>query len=187
MRRISKLVCGMLGAAALAGAGAARADVTWFVQGLFDDGTTFDGSFVIDNNGFIEKVSSITTARDTYAGSNSSLDNNTPPTAIDFQRTPGFDQDLRLFFAHDLSVATSSPNPILGGPSGPSYECRDSGFCFKGDPASGGTFHFVVSGQAQTTPFGSSAPEPASWALMIAGFALAGGALRRRTGWIPYS
>jgi len=33
---------------------------------------------------------------------------------------------------------------------------------------------------ARNVAVGASVPEPASWALMIAGFGLAGGALRRR-------
>jgi len=62
-------------------------------------------------------------------------------------------------------------NPIIGGASGPSYECQDSFNCYLG---TGRPVRYLDSG------FASAEPEPATWAMMLIGFLGLGFIARRR-------
>ena len=154
--------------------GAAQADVTWYVTGTFDDGGTLSGYFTVDVYGYPTTDYSITTTGGTsYAGLsykpiaesglNSSNPDNTPALVVFSQDFTA--ENLYLNFA-DLLKTGSAHNPITTG----SYECDN--FC------GGAPLRTLTSGFASIDPI-PSVPEPASWALMIAGFGLTGAAVRR--------
>jgi hypothetical protein len=152
-----------IGSAMLVLPSAATADVTWRVNGVFDDGTALTGTFAINPYGFLDTAALTTAAQAPFAGftytpANSST--GTTPTAIDFQ--PGYTSDLHLVFAANLSHPGT--NNIVSG-----YECIGSYSCFQ----AAGTVRTLVSGVA-------TVPEPASWALLTLGFAVTGGVLRAR-------
>ena len=50
-----------------------------------------------------------------------------------------------------------------------------------------GTYALTISGPGVITIGGAAVPEPASWAMMIAGFGLAGAAMRRRAPKVTYA
>ena len=90
---------------------------------------------------------------------------------------------LQLFFDTD-GPTTLSDQPGLGTafPSVPG----DNAFAFQWDRTLGAGQSFFVSQVSTYSPAAAAAaaaavPEPASWAMLIGGFGLAGGALRRRT------
>ena len=150
----------------------ASADTEWLVNATFDDGTTLTGTFVVNVYGYLESANLQTdtngafTAFD-YKTTNSSVATGvSSPYYIDFQ--PGYQSDLHVVFADALTVG-SQDNPIVIG--GASFECQGSFSCFDGG---GGNTRFIGSGSAQAVP------EPAVWALIFAGFAGLGGALRGR-------
>lgn len=161
MTGLSKAIAGVL---LLVLPAAASATVYWRVNGVFSDGTLLSGTFAINQYGFLSAASLTTEANApftgfTYAPGNSSESNGA--TYVDFQ--PSFQSDLHLVLANDLSHA--SVNPIAAG----SYECQASFNCYN---ATGGHTRYLTSGTA-------TVPEPASWALLGAGFAAVGGAARR--------
>ena len=154
----------------------ANADVTWLVTGSFDDGGALSGYFNINVYGFLAGYDLKTTAGSTdaafdYTPANSYYSNGT--FYIDAQ--PQYQSDLHLTFANDLGIASPN-NPIVGGSQGPSWECQGSYNCYL--PANG-AIRYITSGSASAL-----VPEPAAWALMLAGLGGLGSALRlarRRT------
>lgn len=91
-------------------------------------------------------------------------------------------RDGRLLLLDDTEAANSSLSLTDADPSDPLYLTRQLFLSF--ERADGGPFQFSYSGNitsliAAPAP-GNSVPEPSSWALMIAGFGLAGGAARQR-------
>ncbi len=173
---ISKRIFGgaTVAALALTLAGAAQADTSWHVTGTFNDGSTLVGDFTLNQYGFLANDFSLTTDAQTYIAGNSYYSNGN--FYVDFQ--PGYVQDLHLAFLNDLTSGASSPDPLIVGIGGPSYECQGSYSCFIGNPDNGGSYRWLVDGSAVSG--GGAVPEPATWALMIAGFGLAGTILRRR-------
>jgi PEP-CTERM motif len=155
-------------------ASAAKADVHWVIDNaIFDDGTTLNGYFNINVYGFLDGYDLKTLANGPfvavdYTPSNSFFSNGT--FYVDAQ--PGYQGDLHIEFANNLGVPESS-NAIVGGdPPGVSYECQGSFSCSNLD---GGATRFIASGVA------SAVPEPATWTMMLLGFAGLGFAGYRRT------
>ena len=173
---LTRLACAAAATACIAVLpSAANADVTWLVNGTFDDGTTVTGTFDINVYGYLENADLKTETNGVFTGFEyTTVDSYvaTGVTFVDFQ--PGYTSDLRLTFTDSLG-APEANNPIIGGEFGPSYECQGSYSCYV--PAGGDT-RYIASGFASA----GAVPEPAAWALMISGFGLAGAALRRRRG-----
>ncbi|HEY7900156.1 MAG TPA: PEPxxWA-CTERM sorting domain-containing protein [Caulobacteraceae bacterium] len=162
-----------MGVAALASAPSqALANVTWAVHAFFDDKTTLTGTFTVNVYGFLQAANLTTetngvfntftyTMADSYAAS----DGVDSPSYVDFQ--PGYQSDLHIVFANPLTIgAPNNPIEVFG----TSFECQGSFSCFD---QGGGNTRFIAEGFAV-------APEPGEWALMLAGFAGVGAALRRR-------
>jgi hypothetical protein len=168
----------MLGACAAALAmGAATqacADVTWYVEGVFDDGGTLSGHFTINVYGWLLNDYELTTTDGSempgfvYTKNTSYYQNGT----FYLHAQPGYQGDLHLTFANPLGVSALY-NPMKVGDGGQSYECQDSWNCYipKGDK-----IRYFASGRASTSE--AALPEPSTWGLMILGFGAAGGALR---------
>ena len=99
-------------------------------------------------------------------GSVASYVNSQPPSAVTF--TSDF-IDFSQTTARDISVAINAINPsISGGPSGLGDFSGTASGLFGADLSSGSPNGVV--------------PEPASWAMMVAGFGLIGAMKRRRSG-----
>jgi hypothetical protein len=173
--RSALLKAAILAAAGFALSGPAKADVTWLVNGTFDDGGTVVGHFTINVYGFLENnYNLLTTAGGTLPGfdynpSDANITIATTTNSVDFQIN--YQQDLHLTFAGNLGVPASN-NPIVGGSPGPSWECAFSYSCFVPE---GGLTRYIGSGLA------TAVPELSTWAMMGLGFVGLGGlAFRRR-------
>jgi hypothetical protein len=189
LRRLAPLV---IAAAAFTAATAAKADVQWTVTGTFDDGATLSGVFDINMYGqfssFDLTTSSVAATPDhaAYPGFEYKLGGDgmqswAAPTFVEFEID--YQTTLHLQFTDGLSTAVTD-NPIV---IGPSFECMGSYDCF--DLQNGPT-RYLTSGSAVARTVaddlgrggGNPVPEPASWALMIAGFGMSGALLRARRG-----
>ena len=164
-------LCALLSGLALWPA-AASANTEWMVNATFDDNSTLTGTFVVNTYGYLvsanlqTETNGVFTAFD-YTTSDSFVATGiSSPYFIDFQ--PGYQSDLHVVFADSLTTGTAD-NPIVTG--GASYECQGSFSCFD---LGGGNTRFIESG------FATEVPEPAVWALMLAGFGGLGVALRAR-------
>lgn len=169
MRIKSKIIAAALISAMGVAAVPAHAVVTvWTIQnGAFDDGTSFGGTFTHDSVTNQVSAFNIVTENGKLAGYAYSLataqiheDDRFGPNNILFLANLG-NRYLNLAFADPLSGSATS-HAIL---TTSSYECNN---CSPSRRVSSGS---VISG---------AVPEPASWAMMISGFGLLGGALRRR-------
>ena len=182
IRRLAPLA---LCAAALAGATAAKADVEWTVDGIFDDGATLHGVFDLNQYGDFSSYDMNTSAGPVigpieYTLHGAGAQSWTWPSKVEFEI--GYTTTLHLEFTDNLTPAEAY-NPIV---IGPSFECITSYSCFN---LQNGPTRYLVSGSAvgRTIPDdlgngngGNAVPEPASWALMIVGFGMTGGQLRAR-------
>ena len=159
----------------LAGApAAASADTTWLVNATFTDGTPVTGKFTLDTYGYLTSASLTTEPFGAFPGYTYTLADSSVSNGdfyVDFQ--PGYQGDLHLVFADDLTVPSEN-NPIVA--AGASYECQGSFSCYD---LGGGETRFIGSGSA------AFVPEPAAWALALVGFAGLGAALRRRRNLAP--
>jgi hypothetical protein len=147
---------------------AAQADVHWYVSGTFDDGATITGTFDINQYGFIANPD-LTTSDGLFTGmayTSASVSTNNTTTSLTFDYN-SYKNEMQLYFTGDLNVGTAYNAMLIS-----SKECRNN-YC-----GSGGDTRLLTSGFASINPI-SNVPEPASWALMIAGFGLTGAATRR--------
>lgn len=143
---------------------AAQADITWLVNGTFDDGGTVSGQFTLDVYGYLENNFLLTTTSGTslpgftYDAGDSYYSNGT----FYFDAQPGYSADLHLTFLDSLLLPSAS-NPLVGGSPGPSWECAGSYSCYVPE---GGTTRYIAAGSAV-----GSVPEVSTWAMMLLGFA----------------
>jgi hypothetical protein len=174
--RLGGAVAGVAAALMMALAGAAapstaKADVTWFVRGTFDDGGKLDGHFTIDVWGYLlNNYDLVTTGGSTLPGhdynpSDSQLYISNGALWIDFE--PQYYNDLNIQFVGDLNTPSAN-NPIDGG-----WECANSWLCFVHQ--FGPTRYFT--GGFASTDLGAI-PEPSVWATLILGMFGVGTALR---------
>ena len=166
--------------------GEARADVTWFVTGTFDDGGKLSGYFTVNVYGYLSGydllagAGSVVTSDFEYTPANSYKNNSVsaPFYITAWDKDPAYKGGLMLSFANPM-ITPALNNPMVVGAPGPSWECRDSWTC----PAGGvPVTRYLVDGRASTNR--ALVPEPAAWSLMLLGFGALGGALRasRRRG-----
>jgi hypothetical protein len=139
----------------------AKADVVWTVDGTFTDGTSVTGTFDINVYGFLDGYNLQTQSKGAFVGfdytpSDSYFSNG----AFYVSAQPGYQGDLKLTFAGNLSVPSEN-NVIVAGSPGPSFECQNSYSCYV--PAEG-NIRYIASG------FATSAPEASTWAMIILGF-----------------
>ena len=98
--------------------------------------------------------------------------------------TPGSGNSPSGFFFYD-SLLTPTQNPLISG-GGLLFNIAGDEVNIYSDGPGPETYRFysrasgVNAGNFALTQVGGAVPEPASWALMIGGFGLAGAALRRR-------
>jgi hypothetical protein len=165
-----KIFRSVLIAASLLAGSAAQADVHWYVTGHFDDGAALSGWFDINQYGFIANSDVTTSDGSAFVGAHYATPGiSTSNTATSLSYFPNLYVDgMTLNFAGDLNVGAPT-NALLT----TSYECRTN-YCAQNSSV----FRYIVSGYASVNPI-SDVPEPASWAMMIAGFGLAGAAMRR--------
>ncbi|GEM_PF-2631659 len=157
----------------------AKADTVWTLSNVeLSDNTYLNGSFSINQYGWFDSFNLTTMVGGlsgyTYssAGSSPSSINNPTDTVVTFS-TSNYEGYLTLTFQHSLSNAAATDS-IVGGSTGPSYECYGWGCPPYGtsDPT-----RYVVANQS------ASLLTPLPAAIWLAGSALAGllgyGARRR--------
>lgn len=158
---------------ALASAGSAQAaSIVWTLSNVtFDDGATASGTFTVDSvTGQTTSVNISTTAgllsAFTYDGMNSQIfSNNLFPNSFLAAHVPNIDRYLNLTFTGLLTAPGSNPLALGIFPNPSSFECNNCN-----------VVRYAISGLAT-----AAVPEPATWAMMIAGFGLVGAAMRRRS------
>jgi hypothetical protein len=153
-----------IAAACIALAGAAHANVTWVVNGTFDDGGTVSGHFTIDTYGYLLNNFNLqTTTGSTLPGFDYTAgDSYYSNGAFYVDAEPAYQADLHLTFADNLNVPVSN-NPLVGGSGGPSWECAGSYSCYV---PMGPAIRYIASGSAT-----GSVPELSTWGMMALGFA----------------
>jgi PEP-CTERM motif len=155
-----------------AAAPASAATILWTLRNVtFNDGGQASGTFSTDSNTGLATAFNISTTAGSilnsafnYTASNSQIffiQNAFSPQSFIVVTNP-FDRYINLAFVNSLAVG--GVNPLrLGPPINGSWECLNCG-----------NLRSITGGVA------TSVPEPAAWALMIAGFGLVGAAARRR-------
>jgi hypothetical protein len=151
--------------------GWASAQVVWYVHGVFTDGTKLTGSFSVNQYDDLAGFNLTTHTQGDVNGQNytgllnPSGFSSTSVTAYD--QSPIYDGALFLQFSGDVTTGSIPTLSILTS----SYECEQSYAC----PTDTLTRYLEAGSYITTT-----APEPSTWALLLAGFAGVGGALRIR-------
>lgn len=148
------------------------APILWTLQDVtFDDGGIANGSFVYDaDTGSVSQFSISVSGGTTADLTAFTYDNTNSFYFLGSSDRFSFLADSRLrylglIFASTLTDSGGTIGILSGPPS--SYECDNCG-----------TARLVASGSITTDP--SAVPEPASWAMLIGGFGVAGAAMRRR-------
>jgi hypothetical protein len=162
----------MIAACAIAMSATAANATTFYLKDVkFDDGTTLSGSFSTGYYGYVETHNMTST--------NGALDGHHYVNDINVDHNPGtgditvYHPDYQGFLTLSIGQALDTLNgdaAIIT--DGVSYECSDFS-------CPGGTARNITSGFITTLAPGG-VPEPASWALMLGGTGLVGGALRHR-------
>ena len=149
-------------------ASAASATTYYLNDVTFDDGTMVTGSLSTNTYGFIDAYN-LTTVGGTLPGHHYVDDINSiynpGASAITFvNASPSYDGYLTLTTVNPTDGAL--PNALVTGANGPSLECSTYS-------CPNGLARYIVSGSLAAT-----APEPASWALMLVGVAAVGYGMR---------
>jgi CHRD domain/PEP-CTERM motif len=103
--------------------------------------------------------------------------------AIDFSENPGFQLDVRsgsFDLTYDLLDATTYTAAFLAASGGTARGARDRLFSNFNNGLGYFNIHSTVFRGGELRGQLAGIPEPASWGMMIIGFGLAGGAMRRR-------
>jgi hypothetical protein len=146
----------------------ARANIVWDFDVTFDDTGTGSGTFTVDTDDFLldGANSATTTAGTTLPGDTyndtivaPSINNPADDTVTFYSSTHAYAGTLVLEFAHALT--TPGVDPIIGSVGGPSFECAVGFSCGSTTPT-----RYVLTGSATGV-----VPEPATWAMMLLGFA----------------
>ena len=154
-------IAGLAAAGVVAGATASKADVTYIVSGTFDDSTSLSGQITVNVYGYVDLASlQLTTLNGTispYVYTAATADPDGCGTnCVGYGRTnPPYFGGLQLTFTNPLG--SSGSDPIIGGAGGPSWE--NLSYTIGGPP-----IRYLVTGVA------TAVPEPATWAMLIAGF-----------------
>jgi PEP-CTERM motif len=159
---------------------AQAAILNWALGGVtFADGGTASGTFSTDTaTGFVTAFNVSTAGGSTLspfsytAGTSTVQDNLFAPQSFLLINT-AITRYVALVFANPLTAGGVNSLAIGNFPVG-SYECDNCN-----------AVRYVTSGFATTVT--AAVPEPTSWALMIAGFGLVGGAMRRRRVTVSYA
>jgi hypothetical protein len=154
---------------------ASKADVTYIVNATFDDTTKLTGDFVINTYGYLANWD-LTTVVGTLAGytytpassfiGGGNLGGNTGTYYFVGVDSPPYDGGLQLSFQNPLG--SFGPDTIVGGSGGPSWE--NASYTSGAPP-----IRYIDGGVA------TGVPEPATWAMMVLGFAALGFAGYRGT------
>jgi hypothetical protein len=169
--RVFLAIAGLAAAGVVAGATGSKADVTYIVSGTFDDSTSLSGEFTVNVYGYVElaslQLTTLSGAISGYVYTAATADPDGCGTnCVGYGRTsPPYFGGLQLTFTNPLG--SSGSDPIIGGAGGPSWE--NLSYTIGGPP-----IRYLVSGVA------TAVPEPATWAMLIAGFVgLGAGGYRR--------
>jgi hypothetical protein len=177
MRLGTKVAAAMAMAAAFA-LGAARAQaavIDWtLTDGAFSDGASFSGSFRFDSDADAITDWNVTTTTGLLSGatyaSSAGCSLALCSLASDNGSGPSFENDQFVVFSSVFSLT----NIPLGAPGMVAHLTGN-----EAEPGPVFDFSRTVS-DGEAVGVLSAAPEPATWALMIGGFGLAGAMLRRR-------
>ena len=159
--------------ALVASTSANAATILWTLNSVvYDDGGTASGTFATDSTtGLATAVNISVTAGPnlsafTFDGATSQILNNIFFNNQSFVAVNNaFTRYVSFAFVNPLTAPGSNPLNIGIFPNRASWDCANCG-----------NIRYAVSGFATS----GAVPEPAAWALMIAGFGLVGGAMRRR-------
>lgn len=154
----------------LLGSAPTLADIKYDVAATFDDNTMLTGDFTINTYGFLESwdltTSDGTISHYEYTPASTVLSGGCAGSCFIFGRTaPPYFGALQLTFTTPLG--SYGPDVIMGGAGGPSWENLSFSL---GDPP----IRYITSGVV------TGVPEPATWAMMLVGFAGLGFAGYRR-------
>jgi hypothetical protein len=164
---------GVIAASALALLSSAANATTYYLKDVvFTDGTKARGFFSTGVSGYPDDHN-IRTQNGDIAGYHYIHDINVTYNPGDssftvYHAVPSYDGFLTITIGHSLDSITGDTALSLGGAS---FECSSYS-------CPNGVQRDIASGFLSLTP--QSVPEPAQWALIIGGFGMAGGAMRRR-------
>jgi hypothetical protein len=171
---LSALVMALAGAPSVQASGVGSPPViNWTINGLFSDGGIFNGTFTYDgatDTVYNWHVTTTTPQSDPlYAPGLGSVQISDFPPGVGF--STAVDPFTTEFFQLFMPLSTPGTFSDLWGNEAAQIDLGSIAFVY--------IVHFVDSGTAVGV-LESAIPEPATWSMMIVGFGMAGGLLRRR-------
>ena len=164
----------VLAAGAALTASTASADIHWIVNATFTDGGTLTGYFDINQDGYLGEFNLQTSANSPFGGfdftpGGDNISGTSGPglSEVSFLG-PTYDGDQLVLFSTS-PFDSSGPNSLTT----LSFECQNSYSC-----PDGGEDGYAVRYLGAESPLSTGTPEPATWMLVLAGFAGLGAALR---------